>query len=149
MFVQTETAEKHNQGDQGWSQIPRSPYGTISLEIHAETDAAILAFGVDLLIPSLGGNARKTNYDYTKGQLDELLTVIIEEKAKLFVCAVGVPPKEAIKRLHDHGIVCMNVSHVNTALFPVAHGFKMVGHPKHVQKALDVGMDIICAQVSL
>ena len=65
---------------------------------------------MDLLIPSLGPNARKTNYDYTKGQLDDLLTVIIEEKAKLFVCAVGVPPKEAVKRLHDNGIVCMNVS---------------------------------------
>jgi len=24
----------------------------------------------------------------------------------------------------------------------------MVGHPKHVEKALSVGMDIICAQVS-
>ena len=65
---------------------------------------------MDLLIPSLGPNARKTNYDYTKGQLDDLLTVIIEEKAKLFVCAVGVPPKEAVKRLHENGIVCMNVS---------------------------------------
>ncbi|ORX36379.1 putative 2-nitropropane dioxygenase [Kockovaella imperatae] len=99
-------------------------------EIKSSLKSPDLPFGVDLLIPSLGPNARKTNYDYTKGHLDELLTVIIEEKAKLFVCAVGVPPKEAVKRLHDHGIICMN----------------MVGHPKHVQKALDVGMDLICAQ---
>ena len=57
-------------------------------------------WGVDLLIPQIGGNARKTNvsrlatsspgpdkyqYDYTKGQLGELINVIIEENAKLLV----------------------------------------------------------------
>ncbi|KAH9940734.1 2-nitropropane dioxygenase [Epithele typhae] len=87
-------------------------------------------FGVDLLLPQVGGNARKTNYDYTKGQLPELIDVIIEEKARLFVCAVGVPPKWAIDKLHAAGIPVMN----------------MVGHPKHVTKALDLGVDIICAQ---
>lgn len=87
-------------------------------------------FGVDLLIPQVGGNARKTNYDYQKGQLSELLDVIIEEKASLFVCAVGVPPQYAIERLHKAGIPVMN----------------MVGHPKHVEKALAAGVDLICAQ---
>ncbi len=62
------------------------------------------------MIPSLGPNARKTNYDYTKGSLHDLITVIIEEKAKLFVCAVGVPPKEVVDRLHKAGILVMNVS---------------------------------------
>jgi len=70
----------------------------------------MLAFGVDLLIPSLSATARKTNYDYTKGQLNDLISVIIEEKAKLFVCAVGVPPKDVVDRLHKAGILCMNVS---------------------------------------
>jgi hypothetical protein len=58
-------------------------------------------WGVDLLIPQIGGNARKTNvsrlaaefsgaykwskYDYTRGQMGELVNVIIEEKAKLLV----------------------------------------------------------------
>lgn len=46
-------------------------------------------FGIDLLIPQVGGNARKTNHDYTHGQLPELIDVIIEAKAALFVCAVG------------------------------------------------------------
>ncbi|KEP48024.1 2-nitropropane dioxygenase [Rhizoctonia solani 123E] len=87
-------------------------------------------FGVDLLLPQVGGNARKTNYDYTKGQLPELLDVIIDEKAALFVCAVGVPPKSAVEKLHKAGIPIMN----------------MVGHPKHVTKALEAGVDIICAQ---
>jgi hypothetical protein len=63
-----------------------------------------------LLIPSLGPNARKTNYDYTKGKLDDLIDVIIEEKTKLFVCAVGVPPKEVVEKLHKAGILVMNVS---------------------------------------
>ncbi|KAI1434550.1 2-nitropropane dioxygenase [Xylaria sp. CBS 124048] len=87
-------------------------------------------FGIDLLIPQVGGNARKTNYDYTKGKLNELIDVIIESGAKLFVSAVGVPPKAVVDKLHKHNVICMN----------------MVGHPKHVQKALAVGCDIICAQ---
>ncbi|KAH8833072.1 2-nitropropane dioxygenase [Flagelloscypha sp. PMI_526] len=89
-----------------------------------------LPFGVDLLLPKVGEGARKTNYDYTKGKLDELIDVIIEEGSSLFVCAVGVPPKHVVDRLHAAKIPVMN----------------MVGHPKHVQKALDVGVDLICAQ---
>ncbi|OBZ79398.1 putative nitronate monooxygenase [Grifola frondosa] len=87
-------------------------------------------FGVDLLIPQVGGNARKTNYDYNKGRLPELIDVIIEEKASLFVTAVGVPPQWVVEKLHAAGILAMN----------------MVGHPKHVLKALSVGVDLICAQ---
>jgi NAD(P)H-dependent flavin oxidoreductase YrpB (nitropropane dioxygenase family) len=30
-------------------------------------------FGIDLLLPQVGGNARKTNYDYTGGNLPELI----------------------------------------------------------------------------
>ena len=33
--------------------------------------AGTLPFGVDLLLPQIGGNARKTNKDYTGGQLEE------------------------------------------------------------------------------
>ncbi|KAK0744166.1 2-nitropropane dioxygenase [Schizothecium vesticola] len=87
-------------------------------------------FGVDLLLPQIGGNARKTNYDYTKGKLDQLIDVVIESGAKLFVSAVGVPPRHVVERLHKAGIVYMN----------------MIGHPKHVKKCLDLGVDIICAQ---
>ncbi|KAF9049352.1 2-nitropropane dioxygenase [Hymenopellis radicata] len=87
-------------------------------------------FGVDLLLPQVGGNARKTNRDYTDGQLPELLDVIIQGGAALFVSAVGVPPKWAVDKLHEAGIPVMN----------------MVGHPRHVPKALAQGVDIICAQ---
>ncbi|KAJ3192786.1 hypothetical protein HK101_005960 [Irineochytrium annulatum] len=87
-------------------------------------------FGVDLLLPQVGEGARKTNYDYTKGQLPELIDVIIKEKAKLFVSAVGVPPRWAVDKLHAAGIPVMN----------------MIGAPKHVGKALAAGVDIICAQ---
>ncbi|KAJ9197749.1 hypothetical protein DTO166G4_8898 [Paecilomyces variotii] len=87
-------------------------------------------FGVDLLLPQVGGSARKTNYDYTKGKLNELVDIIIESGAKLFVSAVGVAPKPVVEKLHKAGILYMN----------------MIGHPKHVQKALDAGADIICAQ---
>lgn len=70
------------------------------------------------------------SYDYTKGKLNQLVDTIIESGAKLFVSAVGVPPKAVVDKLHKHGILYMN----------------MVGHPKHVQKAIDIGCDIICAQ---
>jgi NAD(P)H-dependent flavin oxidoreductase YrpB (nitropropane dioxygenase family) len=103
-------------------------------EMIAETKAKLkdpnTPFGVDLLLPQTGGSARKTNQDYTMGKLNELLDVIIEGGAKLFVSAVGVPPKWAVEKLHRAGILYMNV----------------VGHPKHVVKACEVGADIICAQ---
>ncbi|KAK1982675.1 2-nitropropane dioxygenase [Colletotrichum cereale] len=89
-----------------------------------------LPFGIDLALPQVGGNARKTNHDYTGGKLDELIDITIESGAQLFVSAVGVPPKNVIDRLHAAGIYVMN----------------MVGHPKHAVKALDLGVDIICAQ---
>ncbi|KAI4137220.1 MAG: hypothetical protein L6R39_007403, partial [Caloplaca ligustica] len=82
-----------------------------------------LPFGVDLALPSLAPTARKTNHDYTKGKLEELVDVIIEEKAKLFVCAVGVPPGNVVERLHAGGVVVMN----------------MVGAVKHAVKAFEAG----------
>ncbi|KAI8853455.1 2-nitropropane dioxygenase [Chytridium lagenaria] len=87
-------------------------------------------FGVDLLLPQVGEGARKTNYDYTGGKLPELIDIIISEKAKLFVSAVGVPPRWAVDKLHAAGIPVMN----------------MIGAPKHVPKAIAAGVDIICAQ---
>ncbi|KAI9705798.1 MAG: hypothetical protein M1820_005046 [Bogoriella megaspora] len=87
-------------------------------------------FGVDLALPQVGGSARKTNHDYTHGQLDELIEVTIQEGARLFVSAVGVPPPSVIKRLHEAGILIMN----------------MVGAPRHAVKALEAGVDIVCAQ---
>jgi len=87
-------------------------------------------FGVDLLLPQVGGGARKTNKDYTGGQLAELIDIIIAEKAALFICAVGVPPKWVVDKLHAAKIPVMN----------------MIGAVKHVAKALEAGVDLICAQ---
>lgn len=75
-------------------------------------------FGVDLLLPQVGGSARKTNKDYTGGTLPQLIDIIIESGAKLFVSAVGIPPKWAVDKLHGNGILCMN----------------MIGAPKHAAK---------------
>lgn len=89
-----------------------------------------LPFGVDLALPQVGGGARATNHDYTHGHLDELIEVTISHGAKLFVSAVGIPPAKTIKRLHEAGILIMN----------------MVGAPKHAEKAFKAGVDIVCAQ---
>ncbi|EKD14121.1 uncharacterized protein L3040_007879 [Drepanopeziza brunnea f. sp. 'multigermtubi'] len=99
-------------------------------DLKSNLSSPSLSFGVDLALPKVGEGARKTNHDYTKGQLDELITVTIEEGAKLFISAVGVPPPHVVKRLHEAGILIMN----------------MVGAPKHATKALDAGVDIVCAQ---
>lgn len=87
-------------------------------------------FGIDLLLPKIGDGARKTNYDYTEGNLPELIDIICSSGAKLFVSAVGVPSKDVVEKLHSVGILVMN----------------MVGAPKHVPKALEAGVDLICAQ---
>lgn len=89
-------------------------------------------FGVDMALPKIGGGARKTNHPYHHGPLDPFIDVMIEMGCKLFVCAVGIPPHEAIEKFHKHGIVVMN----------------MVGAAKHVPKALENGADMICAQGS-
>ncbi|KPM35610.1 hypothetical protein AK830_g10960 [Neonectria ditissima] len=99
-------------------------------ELKSHLDDKNAPFGVDLLLPQVGGSARKTNYDYTKGKLNELVDIVIEEKAALFVSAVGVPTKAVVDKLHAHGIAYMN----------------MIGHVKHIKKCLDLGVDIICAQ---
>ncbi|KAF2474694.1 2-nitropropane dioxygenase [Lindgomyces ingoldianus] len=99
-------------------------------ELKSNLSDKSLPFGVDLALPQVGGSARKTNHDYTHGQLDELIEVTIKNGARLFVSAVGVPPARTIKRLHEAGILVMN----------------MVGAPKHAVKALDAGVDILCAQ---
>ncbi|KIY43658.1 2-nitropropane dioxygenase [Fistulina hepatica ATCC 64428] len=113
----------------GVGQTPKFLKSNIEeLKSHLEDPKA--PFGVDLLIPQIGDGARKTNIDYTGGKLSELLDVIIEGGASLFVCAVGVPPKWAVDKLHAAGILVQN----------------MIGHPKHVAKALAQGVDIICAQ---
>jgi NAD(P)H-dependent flavin oxidoreductase YrpB (nitropropane dioxygenase family) len=70
------------------------------------------------------------SYDYTKGKLDELVSIIIDSGARLFVSAVGVPPQAVVDRIHAAGILYMN----------------MIGHPKHVPKCLALGADMICAQ---
>lgn len=99
-------------------------------ELKEDLDDPSLPFGVDLLLPQVGGSARKTNYDYTGGDLPELIDIIIESGAKLFVSAVGVPPRWVSDKLHTAGIPVMN----------------MIGSPNHVEKALAAGVDIICAQ---
>jgi NAD(P)H-dependent flavin oxidoreductase YrpB (nitropropane dioxygenase family) len=46
-------------------------------------------------------------YDYTNGVLPELTEVIIRSKAALFVCAIGVPPKDMVEKLHAAKIPVM------------------------------------------
>ena len=71
-----------------------------------------------------------SQYDYTGGHLNELIDIIIESGAKLFVSAVGVPPKEVVDKLHKANIMVSNI----------------IGHPKHAEKALKLGIDMIIVQ---
>jgi len=90
-------------------------------------------YGVDFPLAQIGGSARKTNYDYQKGKLDQLIDVIIESgNCKLFVSAIGIPSRRVVDRLHSANILVAN----------------MIGHPKHVAKACAVGVDALCVQGS-
>mmetsp|Transcript_44213 Transcript_44213/g.118934 ORF Transcript_44213/g.118934 Transcript_44213/m.118934 type:complete len:352 (+) Transcript_44213:57-1112(+) len=100
--------------------------------LRKELDDKAAPFGVDLAIPQIGGGARKTNHDYTHGHLPELIDIIVQEKAKLFICAIGVPPPWAVEKLHAGGVVVAN----------------MVGSVRNAQKALAAGADILIAQGS-
>ncbi|KAK0728014.1 2-nitropropane dioxygenase [Lasiosphaeria miniovina] len=102
----------------------------IIAEMKAHFARPDLPFGIDLALPQVGGGARATNHDYTAGKLDELVDITVASGAKLFVSAVGVPSQGVVDRLHAAGILVMN----------------MVGHPKHAVKALERGVDLVCAQ---
>lgn len=99
-------------------------------ELKSHLDDPNLPFGVDMALPKVGDGARKTNKAYHEGPLDAFIDVMIQKNVRLFVSAIGVPPKETVEKLHKAGIVVQN----------------MVGAPKHVKKAIDVGADIICGQ---
>ena len=112
----------------GLRQTPKILQETID-ELKANLEDKNAPFGVDLLIPKVGAGARKTNvgtppnfqsskhnallsqYDYLKGKLPEIVDIIIKNKAALFVCAVGVPPKEVVDKLHAAGIPVMKFVH--------------------------------------
>ncbi|KAJ5407991.1 hypothetical protein N7509_001874 [Penicillium cosmopolitanum] len=82
-------------------------------------------FGVDLLLPQVGGSARKTKVSSTSSSISS------SRRAPASLSPPSVsPPKAVVDKLHGAGILCMN----------------MIGHPKHVAKCLAVGVDIICAQ---
>ncbi|KAJ6262562.1 hypothetical protein Dda_3373 [Drechslerella dactyloides] len=87
-------------------------------------------FGIDILLPKVGGNARRTNYDYTEGTAEQIIDVVIEEGGTMFISALGVPEPHLVDRLHRGGVlVGCNI-----------------GHPKHVEKVLAAGVDMIVAQ---
>ncbi|KAK2460505.1 hypothetical protein APHAL10511_007482 [Amanita phalloides] len=59
-------------------------------------------FNVDLALLRIRGSTQQTNH----GLLNQ---AIIEEKASLFVSAIGMPPKYVVDKLHKAGIVAMNM----------------------------------------
>lgn len=91
-------------------------------ELKSYLDDKTAPFGVDLLLPQVGGSARKTNYDYTKGKLGELVDIIIDSGAKMFVSAVGVPPREVVEKLHKVSRNQPSTSQID--LLPLAKSIK-------------------------
>ena len=91
-------------------------------------ESNISIIGYDLCVSSVLAlrMKRKKKYEYTKRETSELLDIMIDSDAKLFVSAVGASPKKIADKSNENGILVMN----------------MTGHPKHVLTALD----IICAE---
>lgn len=68
----------------GVRQSPKFLKGSIEeLKSHLEDKNA--PFGVDLLVPQVGGNARKTNKDYTDGQLFVPSIVLVADMLTLLL----------------------------------------------------------------
>jgi hypothetical protein len=59
----------------GGAQLSPEGLRKVIKELKERLDDKNAPFGVDLLLPQVGGNARKTNYDYTHGTLDELVDI--------------------------------------------------------------------------
>lgn len=119
-------------------------------EVKQKLRSPSLPFGVDLLLPQLGNSARKTNTDYTKGALDKLIDIIIDEKVALFVSAVGTPPKHVVDRLHNAGILYMvrqseplaascRIMSIDVKANHLASQ-NMVGHPKVCSSEQNYGL---------
>lgn len=106
-------------------------------ELKANLNDPNLPFGVDLLLPQVGGAARKTNVDYTRGKLDELIDAIIDGGAKVFVSAVGTPPKYVVERLHKAGVLYMNMVgefSLHTTRSPPPCIFQLNTHPSQATR---------------
>lgn len=112
----------------GYQCTPEQLRATIA-DMKARLRRPDLPFGVDIAVPQVGAGARKTNRDVSGGRLEELIDITIASGAALFVSSSGVPPRRVINKLHAAGILVMN----------------MVGHPKHAARALDSGVDMVCA----
>ena len=91
--------------------------------------AGTVPFGVNIPIPDTSGKegTRKTNHSYHKGTIEEMVDILVDEKVPLFVSSVGVPPKWAVKKMKDAGMLLANIC----------------GSPYHVKKSLGLGIDII------
>lgn len=105
-------------------------------------------------------------FDYTSGKLDELMDVIVESGAKIFVSAVGVPPKSVIDKLHKGGVLyavsrllggeiyCLLTFHRILSAIPrygaAKHALfgplKLISFLQHAKKACDAGADVIVVQ---
>jgi hypothetical protein len=60
-----------------------------------------------------------------------LLDIIIDSGAALFVSAVGVPPKQAVEKLHAAGIPVMKYVYASYLEVAIDEIFlSMIGHPK-------------------
>ena len=64
-------------------------------------------FGVDLLLPKIGGGARATNYDYTKGELPAPRRH--HQLGRGSSCARRQAADVTVERLHKAGIVVQNM----------------------------------------
>ena len=121
-------------------------------------------FGVDLLLPQVGGGARKTNHDYTNGARRRRPPSTTPQRllrgpprthggcGRLGVLRPGTLP-QLIDIIIEEGtklFVCaVGVPPVWAVEKLHAAGIlvmNMVGAPKHVKKCLAVGVDLICAQ---
>ncbi|KAF2842782.1 hypothetical protein M501DRAFT_1005529 [Patellaria atrata CBS 101060] len=80
------------------SATPPSQLTSLISDLKSRLSSPLLPFGVDLALPQVGGSTRKTNTDYTRGRLDELIDIRLH-KADIVVMNMVGHPRHAVKAL--------------------------------------------------
>lgn len=94
------------------------------------TDKILSEYGIPPLPADYDERARAAGLGVDDQATRAVETALKHDGVKLLVNALGPPPKEVVDKAHEHGVLVG----------------ALVGAPKHAQKQVEIGVDVIVAQ---
>ena len=94
------------------------------------TDKILSEYGIPPLPDDYDERARAAGLGVDDQATRAVETALKHDGVKLLVNALGPPPKEVVDKAHEHGVLVG----------------ALVGAPKHAQKQVEIGVDVIVAQ---